>query len=101
MTAERFDPKIIDGHCPGAAVVRKLGSAAVLWQTAATSVMNRRSSQRLAIAAAIVGTAAVKPFESADSDSPVCRDNAERTSRETLSRKASRIDAIKTCQGVQ
>jgi hypothetical protein len=71
------------------------GPAAVFVARSRRFVMNPASSVRLAMVDAMAGMAALSPLETPDSDSPVCRDNAETIAGETKFRKLSISVAIK------
>src|SRR5262245_22607315 len=65
------------------------------WRVRSTiDCMNPESSERFAIVDAMAGMAAPSPFDTAVSDSPVCRDKAETIAGPASSRKLSRMFAI-------
>src|SRR5262245_53313987 len=72
------------------------GPAAVFVARSRRFVMNPASSVRLAMVDAMAGMAALSPLETPNSDSPVCRDNAETIAGETKFRKLSISVAIKS-----
>src|SRR5215510_16135855 len=78
------------------------GPAAVFVARSRRFVMNPASSVRLAMVDAMAGMAALSPLETPNSDSPVCRDNAETIAGEPKFRKLSTSVAIKSspCQTV-